>query len=123
MTPPLLLENFDSWKKPGEPKHRKSTIVASSTTTTSGARYDALTDPRCVLRNRLFLHASNPWEGETLELKVALIRREKRTMPSRCGMLGLGPEGWVSTQHYEEAVALCKHAKEEERTHGALARG
>ena len=26
-------------------------------------------------------------------------------------MLGLGPEGWVPTQHYE-AVALCKHAKE-----------
>ena len=28
-------------------------------------------------------------------------------------MLGLGPEGWVLPQHYEEAVALCKHAKEE----------
>ena len=28
-------------------------------------------------------------------------------------MLGLGPEGWVPAQHCEEAVALCKHAKEE----------
>ena len=27
-------------------------------------------------------------------------------------MLGLGPEGWVPTQDYEEAVVLCKHAKE-----------
>ncbi len=32
----------------------------------------------CVLRSRLFHHASNPWEGETLELKVALIRATER---------------------------------------------
>ena len=28
----------------------------------------------------------------------------------------LGPEGWVPTQHYEEAVALCKQMKEEALT-------
>ena len=28
-------------------------------------------------------------------------------------MLGLGPEGCVPTQHYQEAVVLCKHVKEE----------
>jgi len=31
-----------------------------------------------VLRGRLFHHASNPWEGETLELKVALIQATER---------------------------------------------
>jgi hypothetical protein len=33
----------------------------------------ALGDPMDGLRRRLFFHASDPWEGETLELKVALI--------------------------------------------------
>ena len=37
-----------------------------------------MTDPMCVLRGRLFHHASNPWEGETLELKVALIQATER---------------------------------------------
>jgi hypothetical protein len=105
----------------------------------------------CVLRSRLFHHASNPWEGETLELKVALIRATERweTLTGEgapCpvvfdaedvrettklneeqrkadkafevwqNMLGLGPEGWVPTQHYEEAVALCRQMKEEALT-------
>ena len=35
--------------------------------------YAALTDPMSTLRQRLFCHASDPWEGETLMLKVALI--------------------------------------------------
>ena len=35
--------------------------------------YYDLMDPMYVLCSRLFHHTSNPWEGETLELKVALI--------------------------------------------------
>ncbi|KAJ7261749.1 hypothetical protein B0H12DRAFT_1231401 [Mycena haematopus] len=35
--------------------------------------YEALTDPASVLRRRLFHHASDPWEGETSALKVALV--------------------------------------------------
>ncbi|KAI6017895.1 protein kinase subdomain-containing protein PKL CAK Fmp29 [Pisolithus marmoratus] len=35
--------------------------------------YAALTDPMGMLRRRLFCHANDPWEGETLALKVALI--------------------------------------------------
>jgi len=31
-----------------------------------------------VLRSRLFYHASYPWEGETLELKIALIQATER---------------------------------------------
>jgi hypothetical protein len=107
-----------------------------------------MTDPICVLRSRLFNQASSPWEGETLELKVALIRatemwerltgggapcpvvfdaedaRETAELNEAQGkadkafevwqdMLGLvGPEGWVPTQDYEAAVALCKQIKE-----------
>lgn len=36
--------------------------------------YAALTDPVGTLRRRLFCHARAPWEGETLDLKVALIQ-------------------------------------------------
>ncbi|KAJ7221939.1 kinase-like domain-containing protein [Mycena rebaudengoi] len=113
--------------------------------------YDALTDPMCVLRSRLFHHANNPWEGETLELKVALIRATERWETLTGGgapcpvvfdaedvrattelnevqrkadkafavwqdILDLGPEGWVPTQDYKEAVALCKRMKEEALT-------
>jgi hypothetical protein len=35
--------------------------------------YEALTDPVGILRRRLFHYAGDPWEGETLALKVALI--------------------------------------------------
>ncbi|EJF63622.1 protein kinase subdomain-containing protein PKL/CAK/Fmp29 [Dichomitus squalens LYAD-421 SS1] len=35
--------------------------------------YTALLDPMGNLRRRLFCHASDPWEGETLALKVDLI--------------------------------------------------
>ena len=105
--------------------------------------YYDLTDPMCMLRSRLFHYATNPWEGETLELKVALIRATERWETLTGGgvscpvvfdaddvrettelnevqrkadeifevwrnMLGLGPEGWVPTQDYEEALAFCK---------------
>jgi hypothetical protein len=110
-----------------------------------------MTDPMCVLRSRLFYHASNPWEGETLEMKVVLIRATERWGTLTGGgapcpvvfdaedvrettelnevqrkadealevwqnVLDLGPEGWVPTQDYEGAVALCKHMKEQALT-------
>lgn len=40
--------------------------------------YTALMDPMGTLRRRLFTYASHPWEGETLELKVALIEAMKK---------------------------------------------
>jgi hypothetical protein len=40
-----------------------------------------MTDPMCVLRSRLFYHASNPWEGKTLKMKVVLIRATERWGP------------------------------------------
>ncbi|KAG2366298.1 protein kinase subdomain-containing protein PKL CAK Fmp29 [Suillus spraguei] len=110
--------------------------------------YAALTDPMGVLRRRLFCHASDPWEGETLMLKVALIQatenwetltgrgppcpvvfnpddaREMMKLNAKqeeadesleaCrAVIGFGPEGWVPTEHYEEAMALSKKLKKD----------
>ena len=36
--------------------------------------YVVLADPMGTLRRRLFRHSRDPWEGETLELKVALVQ-------------------------------------------------
>jgi len=48
--------------------------------------YAALADPMGTLRRRLFCHASDPWEGETLALKVALIQATKnwKTLTGGC---------------------------------------
>ena len=106
-----------------------------------------MTDSNSVVRRRPFIRASEPWEGETLELKVALLRatenwntltgggrpcpivfdpddiRETMRLEAEqqeadesyevCrDAIGFGPDGWVSTQHYEEAMALSKQLKE-----------
>ena len=154
MTPPSLPENFDNLEETertaAEEVYRRRLIHYHYVTNTeeyNKPHYDDLTDPMCVLRSRLFHHASNPWEGETLELKVALIRATERWETLTGGgapcpvvfdaedarettelnevqrkadkafevwqnMLGLGPEGWVPTQDYKAAVALCKQMKE-----------
>jgi hypothetical protein len=85
MTPPSLPENFGELKETertaAEEVYRGRLVHYHYVTNTeeyNKPHYDALTDPMCVLRSRLFHHASNPWEGETLELKVALIRATER---------------------------------------------
>ncbi|KAL5523379.1 hypothetical protein ACEPAF_1646 [Sanghuangporus sanghuang] len=158
MTPPSLPENFDELdeteRTEAEEVYGRRLVhyhYVKNTEECNKPHYDAMTDFMCVLRCRLFDHAGNPWEGETLELKTALIRATERweTLTGEgapCpivfdgedvrettklnevqgkadkafevwqNMLGLGPEGWVPTQHYEEAVALCKQMKEEALT-------
>ncbi|KAG6329006.1 hypothetical protein ID866_10083 [Astraeus odoratus] len=109
--------------------------------------YAALTDPVGILRRRLFYHAGDPWEGETLVLKVALIeamenwetltgggapcpvvfdaedvretmkldafqRRSDRNLEMCQNIIGFGPEGWVPTEHYEDAMTRSKWMKE-----------
>jgi len=49
---------------------------------------------------------------ETTELNE-VQRRADEALEAWQNMLSLGPEGWVPTQHYEEAVALSKRMKEE----------
>jgi len=101
-----------------------------------------------MLRRRLFYYAGDPWEGETLALKVALIeatenwdtltgggapcpvvfdaedvretmkldevqREADETLEACRNMIGLGPEGWVPTEHYEEAMTRSKQLKED----------
>ena len=85
MTPPSLPENFDELGKTerteAEEVYRRRLVhyhYIQNTEECNKPHYDALTDPMCVLRSRLFGHASNPWEGETLELKVALILAAER---------------------------------------------
>ena len=98
------------------------------------------------IEGRLFCHASDPWEGETLALKVALIEatqnwekltgggapcpvvfnaedvretmeldEEQRTADEALevcrNLIGFGSEGWVFTEHYEEAMARSKQLK------------
>ena len=109
--------------------------------------YGALTDPMGMLRRRLFCHASDMWDGETLMLKVALIDatenwetlteggspcpivfdaedvRKTRELNAEQieadeilekvrKIVGFGPEGWVPTRCYEEAMASSKQLKE-----------
>jgi hypothetical protein len=158
MTLPSLPENFDELEETkriaAEDIYHTRLVhyhYVKNTKEYNKSHYDAFTDPMCVLRSRLFYHAGNPWEGETLELKVALIQATERWDTLTGGgtlcpimfdagdarktmelnevqnkadkvfevwqnMLGLGPEGWVPTQDYKEAVALCKQMKEEALT-------
>ncbi|KAL5522368.1 hypothetical protein ACEPAG_8384 [Sanghuangporus baumii] len=158
MTPPSLPENFgeldETERSEAEEVYRRRLVhyhYVKNTEECNKLHYDAMTDPMCVLRSRLFDYAGNPWEGETLELKTALIRATERwetltregvpcpvvfdsedvsetmelnEVQSKAdkayevwqNMLGLGPEGWVPAQYYEEAVGLCKQMKEEALT-------
>jgi len=103
--------------------------------------YAAPTDHMYALRSHLFQHAGSPWEGETFELRLALMQATERWEALTGGgvpcpvesnaedvretrklnevqvtadmffemwqnMVGLGEEGWVLTEDYEDAVAF-----------------
>lgn len=77
---PSLPENFEELDEPerteAEGVYRRRLVhyhYLKNTERYNKPHYDASTDYMCVLRNRLFHHASTPWEAESLELKVALI--------------------------------------------------
>ena len=79
MTRPSLLENFDDLDETQEKErelYRRRLVhyhYVENTKEHNELHYTALTDPMGMLRRRLFSYASDPWEGETLALKVALI--------------------------------------------------
>ena len=118
-----------------------------STAECNELHYAMMTDPAGTLRRRLFTHARELWEGETLALKVALIdavanwealtgggapcpvsfdaqdvretmkldgvqREADKVAEALHDVIGFGPEGWVPTKYYEEAMARCKQLKE-----------
>ncbi|KAL5499239.1 hypothetical protein ACEPAH_1757 [Sanghuangporus vaninii] len=154
MMPPSLPENLDDLDKAAQSRekelYRRRLVhyhYVKNTEECNTLHYAPLTEPMSVLRRRLFYHASDPWEGETLTLKVALIqatenwkaltggdvpcpvvfdaedvrrtmeldkvlRGADETLEACQKIIGFGPEGWVPTEHYEEAVAFSKRLKE-----------
>ncbi|KAG6328179.1 hypothetical protein ID866_10910 [Astraeus odoratus] len=79
-TPPSRPENFDDLdeteRTAAEEAYRSRLVYYhyfKDTEELNRLHYATLTDPYCALRSRLFTYASSPWEGETLELKAALI--------------------------------------------------
>jgi hypothetical protein len=85
MTPPSLPEIFDDLEGLKRTAAEEVYLCrlthyhyVTNTEEYNKPHYDAMTDPMCVLRSRPFNQASSPWEGETLELKVALIRATER---------------------------------------------
>jgi hypothetical protein len=154
MTRPSLPENLDDLneaQQSGAMELYRRRLVhyhyAKSTKEYNEPHYAALTGSAGMLRRRLFCYASDPWEGETLALKVALIdatgdwetltgggppcpvvfdaedvretrkldeeqRRAEETLQACRMIIGFGSEGWVPTEHYEEAMTRSKWLKE-----------
>jgi hypothetical protein len=85
MTRPLLPENLDDLDETQQSRekelYRRRLVhyhYVKNTEECNEVHYAALSDPIGILRRRLFCHASDPWEGETLVLKVALIDATER---------------------------------------------
>ena len=84
MTRPSLpdnLGNLDETQQSAEMEIYRRRLIhyhyVKNTEKHNKSHYAALTDPMGMLRRRLFRHASDPWEGETLALKMALIQAIK----------------------------------------------
>ncbi|KAJ6578076.1 protein kinase subdomain-containing protein PKL CAK Fmp29 [Mycena capillaripes] len=85
MTRPSLPENFDDLDEIEKNRVEELYLCrvvhyhyVKNTGECNKLHYAALKDPMGMLRRRLFYLASNPWEGETLALKVALIDATER---------------------------------------------
>ncbi|KAG2339052.1 hypothetical protein BDR05DRAFT_992242 [Suillus weaverae] len=78
---PEKLDDMDETQQSGEMELYRRRLVhyhyVKNTEEYNELHYATLTDSMGVLRCRLFCHASDPWEGETLALKVALIQATK----------------------------------------------
>ncbi|KAK0466503.1 protein kinase subdomain-containing protein PKL CAK Fmp29 [Armillaria novae-zelandiae] len=155
MMPPSLPDKLDALDETQQRKelelYRRSLVhyhYVANTEKYNMLHYAALMDPMGMLRRRLFRLACAPWEGETVELKVALIQAAeswetltggglpcpvvfddpddvRETMELDAAQrevdgylevfrdtIGIGPEDWVPTGHYEEVMARCKKLKE-----------
>ena len=78
---PEKLDNLDETQQSGEMELYRRRLVryhyVKNTEKYNELHYAALADPIGMFRRRLFCHASDPWEGETLALKVALVQATK----------------------------------------------
>jgi hypothetical protein len=156
MTPPLRPENLDELNEAARANEEylyRCRLVhyhyVTSTKECNQLHHAAFTDPLYTLRGLLFQQAGGPWEGDTYELKAALIQATKKWEELTRGegvscpiefdaedlrettvlgeelskadrgfeflqaMRGVGEEGWVLTEDYEEAVAFLQAAKED----------
>ncbi|KAH9964465.1 protein kinase subdomain-containing protein PKL/CAK/Fmp29 [Russula dissimulans] len=83
MTRPSLPEDFDDLdadQRYAKERHHRRLVhyrYVKSTEECNEVHRAALADPMGVLRCRLFEHAGEPWEGETIALKVDLIEATK----------------------------------------------
>ena len=84
MTPPSLPENFEKLSEDEQDREEylyRARLVhyhyVASTKEYNQLHHAAFTDRLFALRGRLFLHAGGPWEGETFDLKAALIQATK----------------------------------------------
>ncbi|KAI1794467.1 protein kinase subdomain-containing protein PKL/CAK/Fmp29 [Ganoderma leucocontextum] len=85
MARPSLPDNFDNLdetEQREEREHYRRRLVhyhyVDKTEKYNKLHSAALMDPAGVLRRRLFYHARSPWRGESLELKLALIRATEK---------------------------------------------
>ncbi|KAF8999545.1 hypothetical protein BDZ89DRAFT_1096256 [Hymenopellis radicata] len=147
MTRPSLPENFEDLDETEQSRAKKLYYnrfihyhYVKSTAECNELHYAALTDPVGMLRRRLFCHASDPWEGETLALKnwetlTGEARRDVRetmkldevqrgadeALEGLRNVVGsFGPEDWVSSKNYEEAMTRSKLMKEQVLAAAAL---
>jgi len=82
MTPPSLPENLEELneaERANEEYLYRCRLVhyVTSTKQCNQLHHAALMDQLYALRGRLFLHAGGPWEGESSDLKAALIQTTK----------------------------------------------
>ena len=77
---PSLPKNFDELNETEQDQalevYRRRLVhdhYVKNTEECNKLHFAALADPMVLLRRRLYDEASYPWEGETLELKVALM--------------------------------------------------
>ena len=99
MTPPSPPEN-QNYDEVDEPEQIRAEEVyrprlghyyyLKTTEECDKLHYATLAGPIALLASRIFFHASNPWDGETLALNVALIEAmescERRAKSSRLAL-------------------------------------
>ncbi|KAJ2915680.1 hypothetical protein MD484_g4713, partial [Candolleomyces efflorescens] len=85
MAPPSLPDDFDKLSEPQQAREKRLYILAlvhyhyvTNTKEYNQPHFAALTDPLHALRRRLFQYGGAPWEGESADLKMALIEASKR---------------------------------------------
>ncbi|KAJ2913697.1 hypothetical protein MD484_g6715, partial [Candolleomyces efflorescens] len=118
--PPSLPDDFDTLSEPQQAREKRTYAFGlvhynyvTSTKECNQPHYAALTDPLYALRGRLFQYAGAPWEGESADLKVALIEATKRWEEFTGGGVACPLE--FDAEDLRETAALDKDLDSEDR--------